>query len=101
MTLPAELDGARVIGYTSNNKSNNFGFIRYEEEDGTSNDVIITGMAIAMYDRDKGYYLFSCDIEWNVIGDTFHNSLNEAIECAKVSDGIAESDWICPLSENQ
>lgn len=98
MTPPAELDGARVIAYTSNNESNNFGFVRYEEEDGAYNDVIVTGMAIAKYDEGNGFYLFSCDVEWNVIGDTFHDSLNEAIECA---DGIATSNWIYPMSEKQ
>lgn len=87
--IPRELDGAKVIMYLENRESNNFGFVRYEDH-----DEIITGIAITKYENDHWYYVFDCDLNWNVIGDTLHYSMDEAIECVKNSYNIKEKELI-------
>jgi len=88
MNVPAILDGAKVILYTTNDISNNFGCVHYEEH-----DEVVTGLAIAKYDSDESYYLFSCDLQWNVIGDTLHATLEEAKCCAENSFEIKGLTW--------
>jgi hypothetical protein len=55
--------------------------------------VNITALTIAKYDDGEGYYLFSCDLNWNVIGDLFFYSLEEAETYACRDFGIEEKDW--------
>ncbi len=88
MGVPFELDGARVILYTNNNENNNFGYIHCGEQ-----KEVVTGLAITKYDNDESYYLFSCDLEWSVIGDTLHSTLEEAKECAKISHNANDGIW--------
>lgn len=40
-------------------------------------------LAICTYADENGYYLFYCDSEWNVVTDTFHESLERAIHQAE------------------
>jgi len=88
LNIPSELDGAKVILYTDNKEINYFGYVRYEDHNET-----ITALAIAKYANGEGYYLFSCDIEWNVIGDTLHSTLEEAKHCAENSEGGKGIIW--------
>ncbi|WP_169091666.1 hypothetical protein [Paenibacillus sp. PL91] len=83
MTVPIELDGAKVLYFTDNQITNDYGYVYYQEHEKT---VIVTALAIALYDGDNRFYLFSCDIDWNVIGDTLHDSLHEAFDCALQSN---------------
>ncbi|CAG7658302.1 hypothetical protein ACFQI7_37010 [Paenibacillus allorhizosphaerae] len=83
MTAPIELDGAKVLLYTDNKSSNDFGYVYYQEDEKT---VVITALAVAQYEGSEGYYLFSCDQEWNVVGDTLHYSLQEAKDYATKSN---------------
>lgn len=54
---------------------------------------VITAFAVAKYDGARGYNLFSCDLEWNVIGGTLHDSLQEAKDCAENSSHVP-INWI-------
>lgn len=58
MKVPELLDGAKVLLYTENKASNNFGFVQFPDK-----TVIITGMAIARYENSSNFYLFDCDME--------------------------------------
>ncbi|MCM3631636.1 hypothetical protein M3194_30545 [Paenibacillus glycanilyticus] len=78
MTVPIELDGAKVLYYTDNQITNDYGYVFYQEHE---EKVTVTALAIAQYDGDNRFYLFSCDVDWNVISDTLHDSLQEAIDC--------------------
>lgn len=40
------------------------------------------GVAICKYNED-GFYLFGCDSEWQVISDTWHQSIEDAISQAE------------------
>jgi hypothetical protein len=42
-----------------------------------------TALAIAEYEGESGVYLFYCDPEWRVVTDTFHESVDLAIEQAR------------------
>ena len=39
-------------------------------------------LAIAKYDSDPGYYLFYCDSAWKALTDTYHSTLEAAVEQA-------------------
>ncbi|WP_433946693.1 hypothetical protein [Paenibacillus sp. SN-8-1] len=54
----------------------------------------ITAMAICHYEGSHEYYLFSCDLDWQVIGDFDFNTLEEAMLSAKLSHNVNEEDWI-------
>jgi hypothetical protein len=41
-------------------------------------------LAIAQYEGEEGVYLFYCDEQWQVVTDTFHDSLAGAVDQAKV-----------------
>jgi len=89
LTTPIELDGAKVLYFTDNKSTNDFGYVYYQED---GKKVIIIALAITQYEGSDGFYLFSCDLEWNVIGDTIHDSLQEAKECATNSN-ISTIKW--------
>jgi hypothetical protein len=80
---PQMLDGARVLQYA----------IVGEGVTPTGNTVHrfhpsgvmgpAAGLAICQYDGEECCYLFYCDAEWNVVTDTWHESLAEALKQAE------------------
>jgi hypothetical protein len=95
IVIPNELDGAKVIKYTSNSLSNKFGTVRIiNEKKETIDEIPITAKAICKYEGSQEYYLFSCDLNWEVIGDFDCDSLKEAMEIAKNSNNVKYEDWI-------
>ncbi|WP_088044600.1 hypothetical protein [Bacillus sp. EAC] len=94
MEIPNELDGANVILYTDNSLQNQFGYVDTINENNVNIGVTqIAAIAICKYIDGVGYYLFSCNCNWEVIGDTFHDTLEEAKEHADVSFFVKEDDW--------
>ncbi|QMV41315.1 hypothetical protein [Cohnella cholangitidis] len=95
MSIPNELDGAKVIQYTSNSMSNQYGTVGILNE---KNEIVeklpITAMAICQYDGSRGYYLFSCDSDWEVIGDFDFATIEDAKESAKHSHKVNDKDWL-------
>ncbi len=50
-----------------------------------------SGLAICHYSDSSGFYLFYCDPCWNVVTDTWHQSLNNAKSQAEFEySGIAD-----------
>jgi hypothetical protein len=95
MKIPSELDGARVILYTINSPHNKYGTVGIINENNEVVDEIpITAKAICQYEGSKEFYLFSCDMEWEVIGDMDYYSIEEAKESARLSNGVKENEWI-------
>ena len=88
MYVPSILDGAKVILYTDNKESNNFGFVIYEDH-----EEVVTALVIAKYDNDENYYLFDCNLDWEVIGDTLHSTIDDAKSCAKISKKFGGIVW--------
>lgn len=84
MKVPNGLDGARVIEYNINSVENQFGFLGILSEKGNVlEELQITAMAICQYKGANSYYLFSCDLNWEVIGDFDFDTLEEAKAIAK------------------
>lgn len=46
-------------------------------------DEPVASLAIARYGEDPQVYLFYCNVSWEVLGDTFHDSEADAIEEAE------------------
>ena len=94
MDFPTQLDGAKVLKLTTNDTSRKLSSIIFEEEDGTTNEVHITALAISKYKDDDKYYLFLCDYKWEVVNDFLLDTIDEATECARMNFSIDSNDWI-------
>jgi hypothetical protein len=52
------------------------------------------GLAICKYENQLGYYLFGCDENWNSITDTYHETIEEAIEQGEFEYEGTKNKWI-------
>ncbi len=55
-----------------------------------------SGLAIYHSDDGNGYYLFGCDAAWEVLTDTWHASLEEAMEQAEFEYPGISNHWQKP-----
>lgn len=94
MNAPQELDGAKVIKQTKNDTTERIGVMFFEEKDGSTIEISITGLAIVEYEEENGFYLFMCDQNWDVQDDILVNTLEEAMEWAEKSFDVSEKDWV-------
>ena len=93
MAVPSELDGARVVRYAAVTSE--------VEPTGATRHVVggvetgpAAALAIARYASENGVYLFYLDDAGNVVTDTFHDSLEVALDQAAFEyRGLA---WIEP-----
>ena len=53
----------------------------------------MAGLAICQYDGETAYYLFGCDSEWNTVTDTWHETLEDAIDQAEFEYEGSKSTW--------
>lgn len=82
---PESLDGAKVIS-AALPREPVYSLISGQETP-------IVAYAIAVYGDAEGYYLFALSKSWEVIGDTFWNSLDEAKCQGEYEAGISINDW--------
>lgn len=94
MNAPQELDGAKVIKHTKNDSAERIGVMFFEEKDGSTIEISITGLAIVEFEEENGFYLFMCDQNWEVQDDFLVNTLEEAMEWAEKSFDVSEKEWI-------
>jgi len=52
------------------------------------------GLAICQYEGEDSFYLFGCYENWESITDTWHQTLEEAIEQAEFEYKGTKSTWI-------
>lgn len=92
MQPPLELDGAKVLLYATLQK----------EHKPTANtkhylggDLMqpSSGLAICRYGNDEGFYLFYCDSDWNVVTDTYHESIEDAKNQAEFEYKDVSNAW--------
>ena len=89
---PEELGEAKVLYYTSIDE-------RHKPTRNTVhrvNDNILgpaARLAICQYDTEKGFYLFYCDDEWEVMTDTYHFSLEDAQAQAELEYQGVSQTW--------
>jgi hypothetical protein len=51
-----------------------------------------SGLAICQNERDGSYYLFGCDAAWHPVTDTWHETLEEALEQAELEyEGVGQT----------
>jgi hypothetical protein len=80
--IPLYIDGAKTLFYTIlDNKHLKTGKTKHIV-DGNQVESIY-GLSICKYENDPGFYLFYCDENWDVITDTYHESVEEAKEQAE------------------
>ena len=50
------------------------------------------GLVICQYDGEDAYCLFGCDAEWNTVTDTWHATLEEALDQAEFEyEGVSQT----------
>ena len=74
--FPIELDGARVLYYT---QQDNYGAIRYPN--GEIADYYHY-LAICKYAKEKAYYLFCCNENYEVVSDWVDSSVEACMKLA-------------------
>jgi hypothetical protein len=85
--MPGEIDGAKVIKHSP---IGSFGYV--VGDDGEEKEIKI--LAICNYDNKEECYLFACDEQFNVLGDTLHDSIEEAMEAALQIYEQKEITWL-------
>lgn len=90
---PNEIDNAKVLFFiiisedqkhTGNTKS----YVNGELMDAAY------GLAICQYANDNGYYLFDCDENWKTINDTYHETIEDAVQQAEFEYENTITNWI-------
>ena len=97
MTAPARLDNARVICFASIGKDQRHtGRTRHFVHGKLQSPA--THLVICQYDDDPdgAVYLFGCDADWNVITDTWHESVDAAKLQAAYEYEEIERVWRSP-----
>ncbi|MEQ8848132.1 hypothetical protein [Botrimarina sp.] len=58
--------------------------------------VSFAGLIVAQYAGEKSFFLFYCDDGWNVITDTWHQTLEDAISQANFEFENLSNRWATP-----
>ena len=92
---PKQIGGANVILFTTIDE-------RHRPTGGCRQIVagVLQGpadrLAICRYEGDENVYLFGCDAEWNSVTDTWHQTIEEAMNQAEFEyEGVANT-WQRP-----
>jgi hypothetical protein len=90
--VPKEIDGATVDMHTSiDGRHRATGKCRQ-----IVNGMIMSpasGLVICHYEGEDGFYLFSCDENWNVVTDTLHDTLEGAQAQAEFEYEGVSATW--------
>ncbi len=86
-----ELDGAKILLKTKNDRSQCFGLV------GSSR---ITALAICQYAAEPSVtYVFACDRHWKVVGDLAFSSVTEAKAGALEYYEQTNIEWLCETAK--
>lgn len=93
LKLPVTIDGSKVLRYAV--------VVHRCRPTGKCRHVVggkipppAIGLAICQYSNDCGYCLFYCDGEWRVVTDTYHESIEKAIEQAEFEYEGVSANWV-------
>lgn len=78
---PFFIGPAKVLKFADLSASSTTGATRHVVGGGEVTE--FAALAIAQYPSDSGFYLFYCDERWEVVTDTYHESIRAAIEQAE------------------
>lgn len=90
------LDGARVLMVTAiDDRHRHTGNCRHFKNGELQKPA--TYLAICRYDdrADGGIYLLACDADWNVVTDTWHETVADARHQAALEYEGVDETWIC------
>jgi hypothetical protein len=92
---PAALNGARVLLYAHLEPPPEDAEPLVQSVEGVdlSN---VKSLAICLYEADEGFYLFYCGSGWQVLSDTFHETLHAAQDEADLAFPGVSSSWDAP-----
>src|SRR4051812_6562307 len=62
------------------------------DRDGKKIEIIF--IAVCQYDPHEGFYLFSCDKDFNTYTDYYYDSLDEALDDAKRVYNLKQINWL-------
>lgn len=86
--FPDHLDGAKVLEYTD---IGHYGFLTDYDENNTPLEKEVCFLAICHYEgREDGFYLFSCDCQYDVLMDSFLDTMEQCRHCAHLPE---ETVW--------
>lgn len=79
---PDQIDGAKVIAYiVLDDVCRPTG--RCVHLHGSKRLGPFAGLVIASYQGDSGFYLFACDSDWKTVADTYHDTVEAAVQQAE------------------
>jgi hypothetical protein len=78
--VPDIVGGAKVIFYTSVEGKEATGRTEHIHVGQSVNPTV--GLVICKYENEEGFYLFGCDSDWESVTDSWHESIDDAIEQA-------------------
>jgi len=96
--IPDKIDGGKVLCATQIDSRHNFTHACRQIVAGKEMGPM-AGLAVCKFDDDDGIYLIGCDEKWNGITDTWHQSLDEAIDQAEFEYKGARNTMIYPDGE--
>jgi hypothetical protein len=90
---PEKIGGAKVILYTFIDNTHKF--------TGKCKQIVggqlrgpMAGLAICQYEGEDSVYLFGCGEDWQAVTDTWHQTLEEAIDQAEFEYEGTKTSWI-------
>ncbi len=90
---PEKLDDAQILFWTIlDNRYKSTGETKHFINGNYKTDFY--GLVIAKYEDEEGTYLFYCDSDWNVLTDTYHESIEAAKEQAEFEFEGTKNTWI-------
>lgn len=96
MTPPRDLDGAAVLTTASVSAARATGLTQHFRAGERVNEQI-HWLAVGRYEGQPGFYLFYCGEDWTVVTDTFHDTVEGALDQARHEfDGVS----FTPLSQS-
>jgi hypothetical protein len=84
-SVPSLIDGARVLKFADLSSATSTHKTRHVVAGREVSD--FAGLALTKYESDPGVYLLYCDEEWNVVTDTYHETLERAMSQAEFEFG--------------
>lgn len=93
INCPDIIGGAKVILFTTIDNRHKF--------TGNTKQIVgeklmgkMSGLAICKYENESSFYLFGCNEEWKSITDTWHESIEGAINQAEFEYDGTKDTWI-------
>ncbi len=89
---PARIGNAKVVAFTAIDRRHRpTGYCRHTVA-GTPLDSV-AGLAICSYDASPGYYLLYCDAQWKPTADTYHDTIEAAMQQAEFEFEGTSKSW--------